>query len=83
MFATLPSPVAAFCDPPIAPAPTSLELAKEYREEFKLEFETYFSDAQTYFSCSEAERAEIMREVGQTVKRYERLLRDSENWVQE
>ncbi len=32
-----PVPALAFCDPPIAPAPTSVSVAREYRDEFRQE----------------------------------------------
>ncbi len=73
----------AFCDPPIAPPLTSEALAREYQEEFRQGFEAYFSEAQAYLRCLEAERSEVMLEINETAARYNRFLKDSQNWVQE
>ncbi|SCZ73552.1 hypothetical protein SAMN04488118_11758 [Epibacterium ulvae] len=80
MLMFLAKPVLAFCDPPFAPALTSPDLAREYREEFKQDFERYFSEAQAYLLCIEEEKASVMEEVRQTVQRYDRFLNDSEKW---
>ncbi len=80
---SLPHAGLAFCNPPIAPAPTSEVLAREYREEFRQNFEQYFSDAQLYLRCLETERSEVMIEVNETAARYNRFLKDSQQWVQE
>jgi len=70
----------AFCDPPIAPAPTSLETAKEFRAEFQQEFEQYFRDAEEYLRCLDQERADVLGEIKNTVVRYQRFLQDSKAW---
>ena len=75
-----PLQAGAFCDPPIAPAPTSLETAKEFRAEFQQEFEQYFRDAEKYLRCLDQERSDVLGEIRQTVVRYQRFLHDSEAW---
>lgn len=75
-----PGMALAFCDPPIAPPLTDEDTAKLYRDEFRQEFEMYFSDAQTYFRCLEEERAQVSEEVSETAQRYSRFLNDSQNW---
>ncbi|MGY9049282.1 MAG: hypothetical protein ACKVKF_20110, partial [Rhodobacterales bacterium] len=47
---------AEWCDPPLAPTPTTPQLAQDFREEFKGEFERYFLDASLYTACLDAER---------------------------
>jgi hypothetical protein len=77
------SPAAAFaewCDPPIAPAPTTVELAHNFREEFKDEFDQYFRDASLYTACLDAERVRVFQEMQITTQRYERFLNDSAKW---
>jgi hypothetical protein len=77
------SPGAAFaewCDPPIAPAPTTPELAHDFREEFKDEFDRYFRDASLYTACLDAERVRVFKEMQITAQRYERFLNDSAKW---
>lgn len=77
------SPNAAFaewCDPPIAPTPTTPELARDFREEFKDEFDLYFRDASAYTACLDAERQRIFLEMQNTAQRYERFLSDSASW---
>lgn len=76
----LPNVAFTFCDPPIAPALTSEDLAREFREEFRQDFEQYFSDAQTYMRCLEEERSEVMAEINETAARYDRFLKDSQQW---
>ena len=74
------SPAAAFaewCDPPIAPTPTTSELAHDFREEFKDEFDQYFRDASLYTACLDAERVRVFQEMQITTQRYERFLNDS------
>lgn len=71
---------AEWCDPPIAPMLTEAELAKEFREEFKAEFEQYFRDASLYTACIDVERERIFDEMQFTAQRYERFLNDAENW---
>ena len=71
---------AEWCDPPIAPELTSIELAKDFRDEFKAEFTQYFRDASQYTACLDAERARIWEEMQFTAQRYERFLNDSKNW---
>ena len=71
---------AEWCDPPIAPTLTEAELAKEFREEFKAEFDQYFRDASLYTACLDAERARIFEEMQLTAQRYERFLNDAESW---
>lgn len=78
--AFLPHAASAFCDPPIAPALTTEALAREYRDEFRQDFEQYFSDAQTYMRCLDEERSEVMLEISDVAARYDRFLRDSEHW---
>jgi hypothetical protein len=77
------SPGAAFaewCDPPIAPAPTTAELAHNLRQEFKDEFDRYFRDASLYTACLDAERVRVFKEMQITAQRYERFLNDSAKW---
>ena len=77
------SPAMAFaewCDPPIAPTPTTAELAHTFREEFKDEFDRYFRDASLYTACLDAERVRIFQEMQITAQRYERFLNDSAKW---
>lgn len=77
------SPGAAFaewCNPPIAPAPTTAELAHDFREEFKDEFDRYFRDASRYTACLDAERVRVFQEMQITTQRYERFLNDSAKW---
>ncbi len=79
----LVSPGAAFaewCDPPIAPAPTTPELAHDFRKEFKDEFDQYFRDASLYTACLDAERVRVFQEMQITTQRYERFLNDSASW---
>jgi hypothetical protein len=76
----LPAQANAFCDPPLAPPPTSLENAKEYREVFRQEFEQYFQDAEEYMRCLDRERADVLAEIRDTVGRYQRFLEDSKGW---
>lgn len=75
---------ARFCKrilrPPIAPPLTSEDLAREFRVEFKEDFESYFSDAQTYLRCLDDERQEVMEELNATIIRYDRFLNDSKIW---
>lgn len=71
---------AEWCDPPIAPEMTTMELAKDFREEFKTEFDQYFRDASQYTACLDAERERIFEEMRFTAQRYERFLNDSKNW---
>lgn len=77
---TLPQSAIAYCDPPIAPPMTSEDLAREYREEFKQDFEVYFLEAQSYLRCFDEERGQVMRELSETAVRYERFLNDSRQW---
>jgi hypothetical protein len=77
------SPGATFadwCDPPIAPAPTTTELAHDFREEFKDEFDRYFRDASLYTACLDAERVRVFQEMQITTQGYERFLNDSAKW---
>ena len=77
------SPAMAFadwCDPPIAPTPTTPELARDFREEFKDEFDQYFRDASLYTACLDAERVRVFQEMQITTQRYERFLNDSAKW---
>lgn len=79
----LVSPGAAFaewCDPPIAPTPTTPGLARDFREEFKDEFDQYFRDTSAYVACLDAERQRIFLEMQNTTQRYERFLNDSAKW---
>jgi hypothetical protein len=71
---------AEWCDPPIAPALTTLELAQDFREEFKGEFDQYFLDASRYTACLDAERVRIFAEMQNTTLRYGRFLNDSAQW---
>lgn len=71
---------AEWCDPPIVPMLTEAELAKEFREEFKAEFDQYFREASLYTACLDAERARIFEEMNMIAQRYERFLNDAENW---
>tara|TARA_R110002072_G_scaffold246837_2_gene406109 strand:+ start:752 stop:1036 length:285 start_codon:yes stop_codon:yes gene_type:complete len=71
---------AEWCDPPIAPTPTTPELARDFREEFKDEFDRYFRDASAYAACLDAERQRIFLEMQNTTQRYERFLNDSAKW---
>ena len=73
-----PWQAAAFCDPPVPPPPTDLEMAKEFRDEFKFEFEQYFQDAQEYLRCIEQERTDVLAEIQNTIDRYNRFLTDSQ-----
>ena len=75
-----PVPALAFCDPPIAPAPTSVAVAREYRDEFSQEFEVYFRQAEEYLRCLDQERADVLTEIRDTVARYQRFLHDSKAW---
>ena len=76
-----PGVVAAeWCDPPVAPELTTIELAKDFREEFKAEFTQYFREASQYTACLDAERTRIWEEMQFTAQRYERFLNDSKNW---
>lgn len=75
----LPSLVRAeWCVPPTAPTLTTPEIAKEFREEFKAEFDQYFRDASLYVTCLDAERVRIFAEMENTARRYDRFLRDAE-----
>ena len=77
------SPGLAFAEwwnPPIAPAPTTAELAHDFREEFKDEFDHYFRDASRYIACLDAERVRVFHEMQITTQRYERFLNDSATW---
>jgi hypothetical protein len=79
----LVSPGAAFaewCDPPIAPTPTMSELAHDFREEFKDEFDRYFRDASLYTACLDAERVRVFQKMQITTQRYEQFLNDSAKW---
>lgn len=80
-FLALSSAVQAFCDPPVAPPRTSADVAREYQEEFRQEFEYYFSDAQRYMRCLELERTNVMDDIQDTAERYDRFLKDSDTWV--
>tara|TARA_R100000935_G_scaffold52216_1_gene79245 strand:- start:201 stop:485 length:285 start_codon:yes stop_codon:yes gene_type:complete len=71
---------AEWCDPPIAPAPTTAELARDFREDFKGEFDQYFRDASRYTACLDAERVRVFHEMQVTTQRYERFLNDSATW---
>ncbi|MCF7701649.1 hypothetical protein [Loktanella sp. M215] len=71
---------AEWCDPPIAPTPTTPELAHDFREEFKDEFDQYFRDASLYTACLDAERVRVFKEMQHTTQRYERFLNDSAKW---
>ena len=71
---------AEWCDPPIVPELTTPELAQEYREEFKDEFDQYFRDASRYTACLDAERTRIWEEMQITAQRYNRFLKDSATW---
>lgn len=71
---------AEWCDPPIAPQLTDMELAKEFRDEFYDEFNQYFRDASQYTACLDAERARVWEEMRITGQRYERFLTDSKTW---
>lgn len=71
---------AEWCDPPVAPVLTTQELAKEFREEFKTEFDQYFRDASRYTECLDAERARIFEEMTATAHRLARFLDDAEDW---
>ncbi|MEP3329256.1 hypothetical protein [Sedimentitalea sp.] len=71
---------AQWCDPPVAPELTTIELAKDFREEFKAEFTQYFRDASQYTACLDAERTRIWEEMQFTAQRYERFLNDSKSW---
>lgn len=79
----MPLPALAFCDPPIAPTLTSEKLAREFREEFRQDFETYFKNAEDYLRCLEIERSEIMVELRYMAARYNRFLNDSRKWETE
>lgn len=70
----------AFCEPPLAPPPTSAEAARLYTEEFRMEFEAYFRDAQEWFRCIELQKQEVSREVEETAGRYQRFMRDQQMW---
>jgi hypothetical protein len=59
---------------------TTRELARDFREEFKAEFEQYFSDASAYTACLDAERVRIFDEMQNTASRHDRFLRDSADW---
>ncbi|SFL63024.1 hypothetical protein SAMN04488004_13420 [Loktanella salsilacus] len=77
------SPEVAFaewCDPPVAPAPTTADLAHDFREEFKDEFDQYFRDASLYTACLDAERVRVFQEMQITTHRYEWFLNDSAKW---
>lgn len=76
----IPVPALAFCDPPIAPSMTTEAMARDYKDEFRDEFEQYFSDAQNYFKCLEEERHEVMAEINETAFRYKKFLEDSDTW---
>lgn len=79
----LPSLVRAeWCDPPTPPTLTTPEIAKEFREEFKAEFDQYFRDASLYVTCLDAERVRIFAEMENTARRYDRFLRDAEGWAE-
>lgn len=73
---------AEWCDPPVAPTLTTPEMAKEFREEFKTEFNQYFRDASLYVTCLDAERVRIFAEMENTALRYHRFLRDAEGWAE-
>ena len=72
--------LAEWCNPPIAPAPTTAELAHDFREEFKDEFDWYFRDASLYTACLDAERVRVFQEVQITTQRYGQFLNDSPKW---
>lgn len=73
----VPSGAAAqWCDPPIPPLPTSENVAREFREEFKAQFDRYFSEASRYTTCLEDERTRVIEEMRETAGRYERFLKD-------
>ena len=74
------SAFAEWCDPPIAPSLTNTDLAREFREEFKAEFDQYFLDASRYTACLDTERTRIFVEMQSTASRYERFLEDSAQW---
>ncbi|MEY8099531.1 hypothetical protein AB9F29_19275 [Falsihalocynthiibacter sp. S25ZX9] len=80
-FLALSSAAQAFCDPPAAPPRTNADVGREYQEEFRQEFEHYFSDAQRYLRCLDQERAKVMDDVQDTAERYDRFLKDSDTWV--
>lgn len=72
---------AQWCDPPIPPLPTSESVAREFREEFKAQFDDYFRAASRYTTCLEDERTRVIEEMRQTAGRYERFIGDSADWV--
>lgn len=77
----MPSSAAAqWCDPPIPPLPTSESIAREFREEFKAQFDNYFRAASQYTTCLEDERTRVIEEMRETALRYERFLDDSARW---
>lgn len=72
--------VAQWCDPPIPPLPTSEGVAREFREEFKAQFDDYFRAASRYTTCLEDERTRVIEEMRETAGRYDRFLYDSAEW---
>ena len=70
----------AFCEPPFTPPPTSAEAARAYAAEFRMEFETYFRDAQDWFLCVEQQKQAVRGEVDDTARRYQRFMQDSAKW---
>lgn len=78
LAATLIAPTlaTAVCVPPSPPPLTNEDMARKFRNEFRAEFEQYFTDAQAYMLCLEAERADVVGELRFTAERYERFLRD-------
>ena len=70
----------ALCEPPLAPPLTSAEAARLYTEEFRIEFEAYFRDAQEWFRCNELQKQEVSREVEETAGRYQRFIQDQQKW---
>jgi hypothetical protein len=74
------SAVAQWCGPPIPPLPTSESVAREFREEFKDQFDRYFRAASRYTTCLEDERTRVIEEMRETALRYDRFLNDSARW---
>lgn len=72
---------ADWCDPPVAPPPTTSAMAEDFTSEFKSEFDQYFIDASRYVTCLDAERVRIFDEMRSTVTRYDRFLRDIDEGV--
>lgn len=81
-FVGIAGPAGAYCLPPVPPPITSEAAAMAYVQEFRLEFEAYFRDAQDWFLCVEQQKQAVSTEVEVTAQRYQRFSQDAKEWDQ-